>query len=92
VTVGYRLAATQGDASAQFNLGVMYANGDGVPQDDVKAYLWFNLVAVLGDADGIKNRDTVANEMSQEQMAQAQKSAQDWIAKEGLHNPRHGMS
>ena len=88
----YRLAAKQGDANAQSNLGIMYYNGKGVPQDYVKAYLWFNLVAVLGDAVGIKNRDIAANQMSQEQMAQAQKLAQDWIAKEGLHNPRHGMS
>ncbi len=30
----YRLAADQGYASAQFNLGVMYATGEGFPQDD----------------------------------------------------------
>ena len=29
----YRLAAAQGDALAQYNLGVMYAKGQGVPQD-----------------------------------------------------------
>ncbi len=29
-----RLAAEQGDADAQFNLGVMYANGEGVPEND----------------------------------------------------------
>ena len=29
-----RQAAEQGDATAQFNLGVMYAKGEGVPQDD----------------------------------------------------------
>ena len=31
----YRLAADQGDADAQFNLGAMYAEGQGVPQDYV---------------------------------------------------------
>ena len=31
----YRMAAEQGIASAQYNLGVMYANGQGVPQDYV---------------------------------------------------------
>ena len=30
----FRLAAEQGDALAQFDLGVMYATGGGVPQDD----------------------------------------------------------
>ena len=33
----FRLAADQGDASAQFNLGVMYANGTGVGQDSIDA-------------------------------------------------------
>ena len=30
-------AAEQGHAEAQFTLGVMYATGQGVPQDDVEA-------------------------------------------------------
>ena len=29
----YRLAAEQGDAASQDNLGKMYASGEGVPQD-----------------------------------------------------------
>ena len=35
-----RQAAERGDATAQFNLGVMYANGEGVPQDDAEAVQW----------------------------------------------------
>ncbi len=41
----YRLAADQGIASAQNNLGFMYARGRGVPQDDVQAHMWYNLSA-----------------------------------------------
>ena len=37
----YRQAAEQGNADAQFNLGVMYLDGDGVPQDDAEAMRWF---------------------------------------------------
>ena len=33
----YKLAAEQGLAAAQYNLGFMYANGRGVLQDDVYA-------------------------------------------------------
>ncbi|MCP4827986.1 MAG: sel1 repeat family protein, partial [Proteobacteria bacterium] len=33
----YRLAADQGYADAQCNLGVMYDNGQGVPQDYAEA-------------------------------------------------------
>ena len=43
--------ASQGDAESQCNLGVMYANGEGVPQDDIRAMKWFRLAADQGDAD-----------------------------------------
>ncbi|HMY01514.1 MAG TPA: hypothetical protein PKC44_17210, partial [Agitococcus sp.] len=33
----FKKAAQQGDAYAQFNLGLMYAKGEGVPQDYAKA-------------------------------------------------------
>ena len=32
-----QVEANQGVASAQYNLGVMYANGEGVPKDDKEA-------------------------------------------------------
>jgi len=43
--------AEQGDASVQFNLGQMYRNGKGVPQDDKTAVKWYRLAAEQGDAD-----------------------------------------
>jgi S1-C subfamily serine protease len=46
----YTLAAKQGDADAQYFLGWMYDNGDGVPQDDKTALKWFTLAAKQGDA------------------------------------------
>ena len=46
----YRLAAEQGDASAQGILGYMYANGEGVPQDNAKAIEWYRLAADQDDA------------------------------------------
>ena len=46
----YRLAADQGDASAQYNLGVMYANGQGVPQNHAEAVKWYRLAADQGNA------------------------------------------
>ena len=42
--------AEQGDADAQFNLGIMYANGEGVPKDDVEAARWWRLAAEQGHA------------------------------------------
>ena len=40
--------AKQGDASAQYNLGVMYGNGQGVPQDYKAALEWYTLAAEQG--------------------------------------------
>ena len=42
--------AEQGKASAQSNLGVMYDNGQGVPQDYKEAVKWYRLSAEQGDA------------------------------------------
>ena len=46
-----REAAEQGDATAQFNLGVMYAKGEGVPRDDTEAVRWYRGAAVQDHAD-----------------------------------------
>ena len=42
--------AEQGDASAQFNLGMMYDKGQGVKQDDVEAVKWYRQAAEQGHA------------------------------------------
>lgn len=42
--------AEQGNADAQFNLGLMYFNGTGVTQNDQAALKWFRLAAEQGDA------------------------------------------
>ncbi len=47
----YRKAAEQGDAGAQFNLGVMYGGGQGVPQDYAEAVKWFRKAADQGTAN-----------------------------------------
>ena len=43
--------ADQGHADAQYNLGLMYANGEGVVEDDAEAVRWFRLAADQGLAD-----------------------------------------
>ena len=46
----YRLAAEKGDAQAQFNLGRLYQDGQGVPQNYAEAMKWHRLAAEQGDA------------------------------------------
>jgi len=51
----WRPLAEQGNAVAQFNLGVGYDNGQGVPQDYVKAVRWYRLAAEQGNASAQYN-------------------------------------
>ena len=46
-----RPLAEQGNALAELGLGVMYANGQGVPQDYAQAMVWYLKAAEQGDAD-----------------------------------------
>lgn len=42
-------AAAQGDARAQTNIGAMYENGRGVPQDEEQAIYWYRKAVEQGD-------------------------------------------
>jgi hypothetical protein len=55
-----RPLAEQGDANAQYNLGVIYDNGLGVPQDKVRAHMWFSLSAAQGRDGAAAFRDLIA--------------------------------
>src|SRR5260370_1419165 len=46
----WRPLAEQGDASAQYSLGVMYDHGQGVPRNYSEALAWFRKAAELGHA------------------------------------------
>ena len=47
--------AQKGDAVAQFLLGGMYYNGEGVPKDDIQAAKWYRLAADQGLAEAQLN-------------------------------------
>ncbi len=47
--------AEQGDAEAQFNLGLCYSDSVGVPQDYVEAAKWFRRAADQGVAEAQLN-------------------------------------
>ncbi len=44
----WRPLAEQGDARAQYNLGVMYYYGEGLPQDYAEAVRWYRKAAAQG--------------------------------------------
>ena len=71
----YRLAAAQGLARGQVLLGLMYYKGKGVTQDFVPAHMWVNIAGREGDADIIKMRDSIASQMTSQQIEKAQDMA-----------------
>jgi uncharacterized protein len=60
----------------------MYKEGRGVPEDRVRAYLWFSLAAAQTgstDRDAITSqRDAIAREMSPAEIAQAKSLVIAW--------------
>ena len=77
--------AEQGDADAQYNLGLMYNNGLGVPQNLVQAHKWLSLAVSSKDsADANRNvelREAIVADMTPEQLAEAERLASEWTPK-----------
>ena len=71
-------AAERGDAVAQLNLGVIYDNGEGMPEDDVHAYAWYSIAAAQGNELAKKNKEKIATDMSRDQIAEAQKLSREF--------------
>jgi len=71
----YIKAAAQGDAKAQYNLGLMYLKDKGIPRDSSLAYVWFSLAAARENKNAIMLRDSVAKELTPQQLAKAQELA-----------------
>jgi len=74
----------EGNARVLYNVGLMYANGLGVPKDDyVEAYRWFQISASsTDDPREIKKaermRDMVGLELTPEQLVEAKARIKAW--------------
>lgn len=73
-----RLAAEQGNAKAQDILGFMYFDGRGMSLNYVQAFMWWSIAASHGQKRAAGARDVVANMMTAEQVAEAQRLAREW--------------
>ncbi len=62
-----------------FELGMTYSVGRDMPVDLVSAHKWFNLAAMKGNVDAVRLRREVANQMSDVEIAAAQRAARDWL-------------
>lgn len=71
--------AQDGNTDALYDLGLIYASGRGVEVDNVSAHMWFNLAAVNGDDRAREERAELASIMSEEEIAEAQRQAREWV-------------
>jgi len=80
----YRKPAEQGDAKAQYNLGLLYRDGQGVPQDWAEAYFWLDLAAAgklraMLAKDAAKQRDKAASHLMPTDLSREQERARKWL-------------
>jgi TPR repeat protein len=75
----FSLAADEGVAISQENLGVLYANGDGVPKDMIQAHRWLNLSRINGQGTAAEKLATIERGMSAQDIARATELAQQWL-------------
>ena len=71
-------ARDAGAAQHFFDLGMMCATGSGAP-DLVSAHKWFNLAAMHGSKQASTLRGEIAAELSESEIATAQRAARDWV-------------
>jgi TPR repeat protein len=75
----FRKAAVQGHAEAQHALGLMYRyHVAGMPQDVVLAYMLWNLASASGNTNATEQRASIARQMTQEQVEEAQAMSRAW--------------
>jgi len=67
-------------ADTYYQLGIKYAAGRDVARDYVVAHKWFNLAALHGSEKAKGERAALAQEMTREEIFEAQRLARAWIA------------
>lgn len=61
------------------NLGLMFAKGIGLPQDDVAALCWMMIAQAYGDPKAPELMPIVGEKLSEEDLALAEKMAAGWL-------------
>ena len=77
--------AYDGDAMAQFVLGMMYYNGLGVPKDFKQAYVWIYNAKMNYHESATGKLDIITEEMTKKQIADAKSLATE-IHNRIIHN------
>ena len=62
-------------------LGIACSTGTRGATDMVAAHKWFNIAALHGDSEAAQLRREIAAEMSEREIAAAQRAARDWVTR-----------
>jgi localization factor PodJL len=75
----FQQAAERGVLDSQFNLGVLYQEGSGVPKSEIEAYVWYTIAGAQGDTMAVQRADILAREMSEPQIEQAKSRVKAYV-------------
>ncbi|HUX43897.1 MAG TPA: hypothetical protein VMV57_04020 [Terracidiphilus sp.] len=75
----YQKAANQGDAKAEYSLGIQYCWKEGVPKDFGQAYYWIDLGIAGKVEDSNHWLDFAASHMTAAEVAAAKEKAHRWL-------------
>lgn len=67
------------NADVFYQLGILYSTGGDIATDYVTAHKWFNIAAARGNEEAARLRREIATEMSEAQIASAQRAARNWL-------------
>jgi len=74
-----RQAAAQGDAAAQFEMGILYEYGFSLPDNRPPALAWYTLAAEQGHARAAQRRDLIKGRMTSEEIDRARKLVRELV-------------
>jgi len=79
IAEAHQAVRERGDSENLYKLGLIYATGQGGDVDLVQAHMWFNLAAARGSEAAKECRRELADQMSKDEIAAAQKRAREWL-------------
>lgn len=74
----FGILAEQGVARAQYHMGSMFQHGQGVPQNDVQAFMWAILATVAGFESAVVIQKELMKGMPHDQIMKAERLAKEW--------------
>ena len=77
----FRRAASAGNSSAQYDLGMAHFMGEGAIQDKVSAHMWFNVAASNGHKLAKTMREYLFSQMTPADISKAQELARECVRK-----------